>query len=200
MDGDLHKQEIRPLLVTDGKEPDSVDLPGLIDCLENPNICLEDCLTNAPGMKFKFLSGNAADSTRSRLHAFDKKTIASFFEKLKEQFDYIILDTPPCGIVSDSGILCHYADSVIYVVKQDYAGRSQILDGINSLSDKNAPLTGCIINGISGTSHRYGYGYGYKYGYGYGYGYGHKYGYGKKSGYGYGNTEDDDANSESKDE
>ena len=84
-------------------------------------------------------------------------------------------------MVSDSSTLCRYADGRIYVVKEDYARRTQILDAINGLSDRDVPIIGCVVNGISGSGRRYGYGYGYKYGYGYRYGYG--YGY-KKRGYG----------------
>lgn len=155
VDCDLHKQDIKRVL---GLTEQSY---GLADYLETPDIRLSDCMSDAPEMNFKFISGQ---TTKIRLYSADKNRIDRFFKELREQFDYIIIDTPPCGVVSDSTLLCRFADSVLYVVKEDYTSRSQILDGINSLSDRNAPLTGCIVNGIVGSGHRYGYGNGYKYG------------------------------------
>jgi Mrp family chromosome partitioning ATPase len=59
------------------------------------------------------------------------------------------------------------------VVRQEYAAREQILDGIQRLSDAALPLMGCVMNHARGGIHS-------SYGYGYGYGYGKSYGYGEK--------------------
>lgn len=92
------------------------------------------------------------------------------------KFDYILVDTPPCAVVSDASILAQYAGGILYVVRQDYAKVSQIQDGADLLSDSSSPIVGSILNdaeaGVTG------------YGYGYGYGYSH-YGYGNYGGYGH---------------
>ncbi len=179
LDCDLHKQDVAVML--DAKKP----TPGLADYLQNDGLRPSDCLAEVKGMPFSYISGS---TSRARLWESDKEALERFFGELAARFDYVIVDTPPCGVVSDSTLLCRFADSILYVVKEDYAGRSQILDGVNSLSDRGAALTGCIINGIVGTGRRYGYGYGYKYGYG-------KYGY--RSKYGNGRQKDDpDGNGE----
>ena len=65
---------------------------------------------------------------------------------------------------------------MLYVVRSDYAKRSQITDGIQSLDSQHIKISGCVTNGVAPGRSSHGYGYG-KYGYGkYGYG---KYGYGK---------------------
>lgn len=165
VDGDLHKQDIAYLL------GEKATTNGLADYLDG-GLTLDDCISLSEKYGFSYVSGSTA---LERLYSADKKKLSEFFGTLKLNFDYVIVDTPPCGVVSDSSTLCRYADGIIYVVKEDYARRTQILDAINGLSDREVPIIGCAVNGISGSGRRYGYGYGYKYGYGYrGYGYGYK--------------------------
>ena len=115
--------------------------------------------------------------------------IKEILDQLCEQFDYVILDTPPCGIIADAAAVASYADTAIYVVKQDYAPVYRILEGIQSLAESGVKMLGCVLNGaesgLGGYGHNYGYGYG---GYGkYGkYGSYGKYGHYGSYGYGYG--------------
>lgn len=95
-------------------------------------------------------------------------------DQLRQQFDYIVIDTPPCIMMADATSLCRYADRVVYVVRQDYASRGQITDGIQTMSDAGAKLAGFVFN-RAGASVAGGYGYHYSYGRGYGYGKGYKY-------------------------
>ena len=110
----------------------------------------------------------------------------------RRSFDYVILDTPPCSLLVDTAELSDLADCALMVIRQDYASRAQILEGVKLLTDNGLPLIGCAINGVAGNlashGYRYGNGYGYGYGYGYSYGYGYRYGYG---GYGYGSSKND---------
>jgi len=108
---------------------------------------------------------------------------------LREQYDYIILDTAPVGIVSDTLQICRVADLTVYICRSDYTPKSNfaLLNGL--AEEKKLPNPCVVINGIDMSKRKYGYYYGYgrygKYGrYGYGkYGYG-KYGYGKYGHYG----------------
>ena len=104
-------------------------------------------------------------------------------ELLTMQYDYVIIDTAPCEVVSDTAALCRCADCVLYVVRQDHAQSSQVLNAVTSLHQKDVQIRGCIFNGVPQYHRRHGYGYGYSYGYQkYGYGYGYrKYGYSKYS-------------------
>lgn len=96
---------------------------------------------------------------------------------VRDSFDIVILDTPPCSLLADASEYASMADCGLMVVRQDYASREQILDGIQRLGDGNLPLIGCVINHARRSSiggYNYGYGYGYSYGYNRGYGYGEK--------------------------
>lgn len=105
---------------------------------------------------------------------------------LREHFDYIILDTAPIGIVTDTQLIARVADVSVYVCRADYTHKSDFAY-INELKRENKLPNLCtLINGIDMNKRRNGYYYGYgkygkygKYGYGKKYGYGYGYGYGK---------------------
>ncbi len=113
----------------------------------------------------------AGDKTAGGLRRMDPKQLDNTLEKLRGVSDYIILDTPPCGLLADSCNVAHNADYAIYVVGSGMAKTSHILDGMQFLSDSGTSIVGCVLNGVnrSGGGYGYGYGYGYRYGYGYGY-------------------------------
>ena len=111
------------------------------------------------------------------------KYIRKMISYYKHEMDYIIMDVPPCEIITDSSTLTKYSDGVIYVVRQDFAKQSQIIDGLQNMMDCDIPIIGGVLNGVQGSLSGYGHSY-----YGYGYGKYGKYGYGKYgySRYGYG--------------
>ena len=121
---------------------------------------------------------------------------------LREHYDYIIIDTAPVGVVSDTLQISRAADLTVFVCRADYTPKSNfaLLNGL--AEEQKLPNPCVILNGIDMSKRKYGYYYGYgrygKYGrYGYG-----KYGYGKYGHYGtygqygryanshYGNKED----------
>ena len=117
-----------------------------------------------------------------------RQNLQDTLEILKQQYDYIILDTAPVGLVSDTLQIAKFANVCCYVCRADYTPKANI-GVVNGLTKEDKLPNACIIlNGVDMSKKKYGYYYGYgkygKYGrYGYGrYGYG-KYGYGK---YGYG--------------
>ena len=103
-------------------------------------------------------------------------------ELLEEHYDYVLLDTPPIGLVSDTLSIGRVADMSLFVCRADYSPRSNF-DLINSLkNEEKLPKVNLVLNAIDMRKKKYGYYYGYgkygKYGeygkYGYGYGrYGH---------------------------
>lgn len=105
-------------------------------------------------------------------------------EDYKEEYDYIILDTPPIGLVADGLDVMKHVDIVLYVVRQNIS-KKNYLGLINELfqNDKDRSF-GLIFNDVNFAA-VYGYGYG-SYSYGYGSSYGSSYGYGYSGGYGYG--------------
>jgi len=86
---------------------------------------------------------------------------------LKENYDYIILDTPPIGLVSDAVELLKYADSTLYIVRQNYSQKG-MLKMINEKYIKEEISNISIVLNDFTMKLRYGYSNSYGYGYGYG--------------------------------
>jgi capsular exopolysaccharide synthesis family protein len=116
-----------------------------------------------------------------------RKSLKTTLDLLGEEYDYVILDTAPVGLVTDTLQLARYANVSCFVCRADYTPKANVAL-LNSLAQENKLPNVCVVlNGVDMSKTKYGYYYGYgrygKYGrYGYG-----KYGYGK-NGYGnYGN-------------
>ena len=113
-----------------------------------------------------------------------KKNLDKAIEYLKDKYDYILLDTAPVGLVTDTLIIARVADACIYICRADYTAKSA-LDLVNSLYTENKLKNmSIVLNGIDMTNRKYAHYYGYgKYGkYGrYGYG---RYGHYGQTGYG----------------
>ncbi len=68
-------------------------------------------------------------------------------DRLREDFDFVIIDTPPAGIAVDSEIISEKTDASLLVVRQDYVTVEQINDYISDINDEK--LLGCIFNNVS---------------------------------------------------
>ncbi len=131
-----------------------------------------------------------------------RRNMQDIIEILKQHYDYVILDTAPVGLVTDTLQIAKFTNVSCYVCRADYTPKAN-LGVVNTLAKENKlPNTCIILNGVDMSKKKYGYYYGYgkygKYGrYGYSrYGYG-KYGYGNYGNYGnyadsrYSNKNDD---------
>lgn len=118
-----------------------------------------------------------------------RKALDKAIEILKANFDYVILDTAPIGMVTDTRLIARVADLSVYICRAGYTHKSHY-ELINELKkDHKLPNLCTLINCIDMNQRKNGYYYGYgKYGKYGKYGYGKKYGYGY--GYGYGNKND----------
>ena len=170
IDTDLRKQDTKAAVgVNDTR-------PGLPEYMTDSNIKVASMLSPVPGSSLEVICSTAA----KRRPPMNAHKLEQLIERLRPDYDYIVLDTPPCGIISDAKFICRCADAIVYVVRHDYASRNQIVDSMQELADQKAKLTGCVLNDTPAVSHSKRYGYG-QYGYG-------KYGYGKTGykKYGYG--------------
>jgi polysaccharide biosynthesis transport protein len=86
---------------------------------------------------------------------------------LKAKYDYIILDTPPVGLVTDAIELAHFSDVTLYVVRQNYTKKEMITLLNNREQRGELDNISIVLNGFENKA-RYGYAYGYGYDYGYG--------------------------------
>lgn len=90
-----------------------------------------------------------------------------FMAELKRRYDYIILDTPPVGLVTDAIELSQYADLTLYIMRQNFT-RKDMINLINNRVKRGELVNvSIILNGFQNKA-KYGAGYGYGYGYGYG--------------------------------
>lgn len=107
----------------------------------------------------------------------------TLLDALCARYDVILLDTPPCAIMTDALETGEAADCALLVVRQDAASRVSVINSLAALDSFGVPVLGYALNVCTGRGRgQSGYGYG---GYG-GYSYGYGYGYGRDRGYGYG--------------
>lgn len=110
-----------------------------------------------------------------------RQALVQTIDILKRHFDYVILDTAPIGLVTDTQIIARVADLSVYVCRADYTHKADytLLEDLR-LGNK-LPNLCTVINGLDMKKRKYGYYYGYgKYGHRYGKKYGYGYGYGQK--------------------
>lgn len=181
LDADFRHQSVAKFL----SEP--AEGTSLLDCLKDPKQSVSGCIRST-NTGLCFVSGHSTDK---RQYTIEHRAMRKILDELSEEFDYIVMDTPPSEVVSDATALCRYAECVIYVVRQDFAKRGQVINAVTALHQKDVTITGCVFNGVPQFHRHYGYGYRSTYGYGYDYGYrkysyGNKYGYGKYGKYGLG--------------
>ena len=100
----------------------------------------------------------------------------NLIEQAKNDYDYIVIDTPPVALVTDALIISQYSSANIFVVRQNFSHK-EVLNLINKYyEDKKIPNLSLLVNDLRysrSLGYSYYYGYGYEYGYGYGYGHGY---------------------------
>ena len=156
---------------------------GITQYLANPEKNLMDLVQLSDVSKNLYiLPGGTVPPNPTELLARDGLDKA--IETLKKNFDYVILDTAPVGMVTDTLLIGRVADLSVYVCRADYTHKNEYTL-INELAENNKLPNLCtVINGLDLKRRKYGYYYGYgKYGkyYGYGKRYGYGYGYGEQS-------------------
>lgn len=157
---------------------------GITQYLANPEKNLMDLVQPSDVCKNLFiLPGGTVPPNPTELLARDGLDKA--IETLKQNFDYVIMDTAPVGMVTDTLLIGRVADLSVYVCRADYTHKNEYTL-INELAEKEKLPNLCtVINGIDLKRRKYGYYYGYGK-------YGKYYGYGKRHGYGYGYGEQQD--------
>ena len=155
---------------------------GITQYLSNPETDLMELVQPSDVNKNLFiLPGGTVPPNPTELLA--RNGLDRAIETLKKNFDYVILDTAPIGMVTDTLLIGRIADLSVYVCRADYTHKAEYTL-INELSfEKKLPNLCTVINGVDLKKRKYGYYYGYGK-------YGKHYGYGKRYGYGYGYGQD----------
>ena len=156
---------------------------GITQYLTNTTINLMDLVQQSDINKNLFiLPGGTVPPNPTELLARDGLDKA--IEILRQKFDYVILDTAPVGMVTDTLLVGRVADLSVYVCRADYTHKAEYTL-INELAEGDKLPNICtVINGLDMNKKKYGYYYGYGK-------YGKYYGYAKRYGYGYGEQSND---------
>jgi tyrosine-protein kinase Etk/Wzc len=159
LDFDLRKPMLNTLLNIDNKKGISNYLMGqvkldeiIFPVAEQPNLSI---ITSGP-------------IQNSPVELMVNGRLEDLFVTLREKFDYIIVDAPPIGIVTDAQVLGEHVDATLYVLRHEFTPKSYLkfFDGL--YKSKKFKHINLIFNGVK-EGGRYGYEYGAGYGNGYGY-------------------------------
>lgn len=144
---------------------------GITSYLSNITDNIDECIQHdAVDKGLDILPIGIIPPNPSELLLSDK--MKPMFDKLREEYDYIILDCPPIEIVADASIVKDCADVTLFIVRAGVMDRRILKDVEELYKNKVYKHMALILNGAPYISGRYGnYRYGYGYGYGKGYGY-----------------------------
>lgn len=153
----------KPKIFGDFKLPNTIGLSTFLSGMSELMPSIQK--TEVPGLDL--LSSGPVPPNPGELLLLPK--VAAMFPKLLEVYDYILIDTPPLGLVSDAFALMPYASHTIFMIRQNYTPRYYLRD-LQELFEKRELINLSILfNDIQKTGPGYGYGHGYGYGYGIGY-------------------------------
>ena len=169
VESDLRNPSIAPLL---GFERDKIEYQ------QNEELY---SIAELENYKLSYLKFNADNGKYWKVMKVEQ--LKEVFAKVRRNYDYILVDTPPCGLVADSLVVAQACDALIYVILQDAVKIKKIMNAVDTIIPTGIRVIGAVVNGAkSGLA-----GYGDNYGYGYS-GYGHYKSY-SKYGYGYGDSD-----------
>ncbi len=178
MDCDLRNSGIRKLIRNNELE--------LKDKVYDENGEIFYSISRIKKLNVDLLSFNSKEKNLSKF--CNMSMLQDVVNSLREKYDLIFMDTPPCGMIADAAIAASAADGAVYIIRQDTVMDTNIRRGLDNLENTDVKIMGCILNGAIGGIGGYGSSYGYGYGYGYG-GYNKYYRYNNYYGkYGYGKT------------
>jgi capsular exopolysaccharide synthesis family protein len=161
----------KPRIFEDFKLTNTV---GISSYLINKN-SLEEVIQHSGIDNLDILMAGPVPPNPAELIASEK--CAELFIRLKELYEYIIIDTPPVALVTDATLLMKHSDANIFVVRQGVTHKKIFASVIRDMEAHKTQHLAIVLNDVTIEQGSYGYGYGHGYGYGYGHGYGYGYGY-----------------------
>ena len=122
---------------------------------------IDEIISSTEFANLDIITSGPIPSTPSELMM--SKELPKLFEKLKTMYEYIIIDTAPIGIISDTKILMQYSDLNLIIIREDYA-KKEFISTLEEMIEKyNFKNIGLILNASKATGGEYGYGYSYEY-------------------------------------
>lgn len=102
----------------------------------------------------------SGDEPENPAELIESKELLELVSRLEKRYDYIIIDTPPVGMVSDAILLGKHVDLKLLIVRSGKTHKKAFEETVNKFVDEDSQNIGIIINGAKGISKKY---YGYKY-------------------------------------
>jgi len=155
MELDLRKPGLSPKLAIENRL-------GFTNYVIDENIQIDDIINNTNVHENLYIISSGPVPPNPAEMLLSDRTV-ELLRVLRSRFDYIIIDAPPIGIVTDAQLLAPYVDMCMYLVRQNYTSRKQISIVRDLYIQKKVNKIGIIVNDID-TAAGYGYGYGYGYG------------------------------------
>ena len=123
--------------------------PGFFDLLygqATPGECIRRVALEGTGHLDVLPSGGAPNANAADLLVAGR--LAPFFERLRSQYDYVIIDTPPLNLFSDAALIGTHADATLLVARADRTERQALRFAVLQLQHVQANLAGAILNGV----------------------------------------------------
>jgi len=155
LDGDLRKPMQHKIFNTDAK---ALGLSAVIA----GNIALKDAILEGPVKGLDILPCPCGSSVPNPSEMLSSTSFVETVNSLRQQYDRIIIDSPPVTAVTDSHILAAISDTTLLVIKAESATKRLSQQARDTLLSVGANLYGVIVNAVSKKQNRYGY-YSYKY-------------------------------------
>lgn len=148
IDGDMRRPALVRLLVEKGTPGLSNVLAGIAE--------EEDAIRKElyPNLDVMF-SGDAPPNPSELLSS---ERMQQLVDKLSKVYDYILVDTPPAGVVADACIVSNLLDGVLLLVRQGRSRKDAVAHAVNQLNLTNSKLLGVVLNGVPRESGKH-YGY-----------------------------------------
>lgn len=140
---------------------DYLNLPdrGFTNYLSSNDLNLDDLIVKQSGYEdFYVLPAGVIPPNPAEL--LMSKKVHSFFENIKKQYDYIIVDTAPVSLVTDTLLIAKHADTFIYVARANFLEKRMLNIAITLYKENKLPNM-CILLNDTDSTKGYGYGYGY---------------------------------------
>jgi len=163
--------DIRRPSVLNGFYKIDKQLLGLGDLISN-NATINECISKVPGTNLEIITSGEKRFDLSDI--VTKEQITKFFDLLKLNYDYLIVDSPPIQPVSDTLILVQASDYNFFVLRSEQSRNAAFLSSLKKIQSVNSKIDGTIINDLDISKDSY-YNYYYNYtSYNYDYGYTNK--------------------------
>ena len=126
------------------------------------NASLKDTIFTVPGTKLEIITSGAKRFDMSDI--VSREQIKKFFDVLKVEYDYLIIDSPPVQPVSDTLILTQASDYNIFLIRSDSSKTLAFMSSIKKIQNVGAKIDGIVINDLDTSKDSY-YNYNYNYNY-----------------------------------